>query len=157
MSARTAILLALALFASPACAAGVAIEGAVQHPATVTAEDLQKLPPVTVPISFQTDKGVESATYTGALLWTVMTNAAPVDAAGKNARLRHTALVTGSDGYAVSLSEGEIDPMFEGKSVILAYAKDGKPLDPSGSIRLVVPGDKHGGRAVRDVVRIDVQ
>ena len=158
MSARLAGFLALALLvASPAFAAGVAIGGAVQHPATVTVDDLKRLPPIAVPISFQTDKGVESANYTGALLWTVLTNAAPVDAPGRNARLRHTFLVTGSDGYMVSLSEGELDPMFEAKSVILAYEKDGKPLDPAGSIRLVVPGDKHGGRAVRDIVRIDVQ
>ena len=65
--------------------------------------------------------------------------------------------MTASDGYAVVLSEGEVDPDFEGKTVLLAYAKDGKPLNPSDGVRLVVPGDHHGGRAVRDVVKIEVQ
>jgi hypothetical protein len=156
MSAR--VLAAFALFVclvNPATAqdASVAIGGQVQHPGAVTVADLKKLPVTTVPISFMTDKGQESASYAGALLWTVIGNAAPIDGPGKNARLRHTYLVTASDGYAVALSEGELDPNFEGKSVILAYEKDGKP----SGIRLIVPGDKHGGRAVRDVVRIDVQ
>jgi DMSO/TMAO reductase YedYZ molybdopterin-dependent catalytic subunit len=156
MIARCAgFVVALVMLAgAPALAAGVSIGGQVQHPSTLTAEDLQKLPATTVPTSFQTDKGVESASYTGALLWTVLAHASPIDAAGKNARLRHVFLVKGSDGYVISLSEGELDPMFENKSIILAYAKDGKPID---GIRLVVPGDKHGGRAVRDVVGIDVQ
>ena len=133
--------------------ASVAIAGQVQHPTTLTVADLQKLPATTVPISFVTDKGRETASYTGALLLTVIGNAAPIDGPGKNPRLRHTFLVTASDGYAVALSQGEIDPNFEGKPVILAYAKDGKPT----GIRLIIPGDKHGGRAVRDVVKIDVQ
>jgi hypothetical protein len=38
--------------------------------------------------------------------------------------------------------------------VIVAYAEDGKPLD---GLRLIVPGDKHGGRAVKDVVHIEVK
>ncbi len=33
--------------------------------------------------------------------------------------------------------------------------KDGKPID--GGIRLIVPGDKHGGRAVHDVRTIEVR
>jgi hypothetical protein len=141
--------------AAPAFAddASVIIGGQVQHPGPVTVTDLQKLPATTVPISFTTGKGPESATYTGALLWTVISNAAPIDGPGKNAGLRHTYLVTASDGYAVALSEGEIDPRSEGKSVILAYEKDGKP----SGIRLIVPGDKSGGRAVWNVVKIDVQ
>ncbi|HEX4081153.1 MAG TPA: hypothetical protein VHX61_19995 [Rhizomicrobium sp.] len=48
------------------------------------------------------------------------------------------------------------NPDFEGKNVILAYAKDGK-LAPADGIRLIVPGDHHGGRDVRDVVTIEVR
>lgn len=154
---RALVFALLVCAAGPALADGIAIGGQVQHPGTVTVADLQKLPATTVPISFMTDKGQESASYTGALLLTVIGNATPIDGPGKNAKLRHTYLVTASDGYAVALSEGEIDPNFEGKSVILAYEKDGKPLDPAQGIRLVVPGDKHGGRAVHDVVKIEVQ
>lgn len=151
-----AAFLATFVVCAPAFAqdAAVAIAGQVQHPQSLTVAELQKLPRTEVQISFDTDKGPESATYTGALLWAVISNASPVDASGKNMRIRHTYLVTARDGYAAALSDGEIDPKLEGKMVLLAYEKDGKPID---SIRLVVPGDHHGARAVRDVARIDVQ
>jgi DMSO/TMAO reductase YedYZ molybdopterin-dependent catalytic subunit len=145
----------LCLFAGAANAAVVI--GGVQHPVTLTVDDLRRLPPVTVSVSFQSDRGTESASYTGALLWTIVDNAGTIDADGKNTKLRHTIMVIGSDGYQVELSEGEIDPKFEGKSVILAYTRDGKPLGSGGEIRLVVPGDHHGGRAVRDVTSVTVQ
>jgi hypothetical protein len=119
--------------------------------------NLQKLAATTVQVSLMTDKGTLAASYTGALLLSVLANAGPVDEAGKNAYLRHTFLVTGRDGYAVALSQGEIDPRYGGEQAILAYAKDGKLLDESEGIRLVVPNDKHGGRAVRDVVAIEVR
>ncbi|HEY5226792.1 MAG TPA: hypothetical protein VIJ06_08380, partial [Methylovirgula sp.] len=109
---------------------------------------------VTVTISQATDHGPVAATFTGALLWTVIGNAGWVNGAEKNVYIRHTILVTGKDGYAAALSEGEIDPKLEGKQVILAYAQDGKPLDAP---RLVVPGDVHAARGVHDVVSIEVR
>ena len=53
-----------------------------------------------------------------------------------------------------AISDGEIDPKLENKQVILAYEKDGKPLDAP---RLVVPGDLHAARSVQDVVSVAVQ
>jgi len=161
-----AILVALAISAStPASAAdiaanagaAIAISGRVQHPQILSPGDLQRLPPTQVQISFVTGHGTETGAYTGALLWTVLDNAGLVDEPGRNARLRHTFLVSGRDGYAVALSEAELDPDFEGKQVILAYAKDGKPLDAGDGIRLIVPNDRHGGRAVRDVAEVAVR
>jgi DMSO/TMAO reductase YedYZ molybdopterin-dependent catalytic subunit len=158
---RYAAVFALAIL-TPSSAAlsqdaqpAIAIVGAVQTPETLTLQDLQKLPLTTVSVSFETVNGSESASYAGALFWTAVSAAAPIDSVGKNARLRHIFLVSGRDGYAAALSEGELDPKLEGKSVILAYEKDGKPL--ADGIRLIVPGDHHAARAVRDVVRIDVQ
>jgi hypothetical protein len=75
---------------------------------------------------------------------------------GKTRKLRYTLIVTGRDGYAVALAIGELDPLYEGKSVILAYA-GGEPPVSSTTLRLVVPGDVHGGRSVRDVSTIEVQ
>lgn len=51
----------------------------------------------------------------------------------------------------------ELDPNFEGKQVIIAYERNGEPIPGNIGLRLVVPGDKHGGRSVRDVIRIDVR
>ncbi|HEY5336913.1 MAG TPA: hypothetical protein VIJ85_01815 [Rhizomicrobium sp.] len=116
--------------------------------------DLRKLPPTTVSLSQLTDHGDVSSSFTGPLLWTILDSAGWVNGAEKNAYIRHTILVTGKDGYAAALSEGEIDPKLEGKQVILAYAQDGKPLDAP---RLVVPGDVHAARGVHDVVSIEVR
>jgi hypothetical protein len=77
-----------------------------------------------------------------------------VSGSGKNAALRHTILVIGSDGYAVALSEGEVDPKLEGKQVILALTKNGTALDQP---QLVVPLDAHASRDVHDVVGIEIK
>jgi DMSO/TMAO reductase YedYZ molybdopterin-dependent catalytic subunit len=136
---------------------GIALDGQVQKPAHLTLSDLQALPPTSVSITFATGHGQETGTYTGVLLWTLLTNVAITDSDPKQ-HLRHTIFVTsGTDQYAVALSIGELDPKFEGKSVIIAYAKDGKPLDAEDGLRLIVPGDAHGGRAVKDVAHIEVK
>jgi hypothetical protein len=152
-----AVLLMAVMPARAADMTAVSLAGAVTRPTQISAADLATRPATTVSVSFQTDRGPESARYTGALLWTLIADAGPVNVPGKNTQLRHTILVTGRDGYAVALAIGEIDPHYEGKSVLLAYAKDGRPLGPDDGIRLVVPGDQHGGRAVRDVVSVELR
>jgi DMSO/TMAO reductase YedYZ molybdopterin-dependent catalytic subunit len=136
---------------------GLTVTGQVQTPLHLGVADIQALPATTVSVSPMAGHGSEPATYSGVLLWTVLEKAGLSNKPGKNTVLRHVILVTGRDGYAVALSAGEIAPDFEGKSVILAIEKDGQPLPAADGIRLIVPGDKRGGRAVRDVVTIDVQ
>jgi DMSO/TMAO reductase YedYZ molybdopterin-dependent catalytic subunit len=138
-------------------AAGFTLDGQVQKPGPMTASDLKALPATTVTVSFLTGHGQETGTYGGALLWTLLTNATIVDGPTKSAHLSHTILVTGSDGYSVALSMGELDPKFEGKSVIIATTLNGQPLPAADGLRLIVPGDTHGGRAVRDVVHVEVR
>jgi len=89
-------------------------------------------------------------------LWTLLEKAHPIDEPGKNASLKHTLLITGRDGYAVALALGEIDPHYEGKQIIIAY-EGGEPPASISSLRLVVPGDVHGGRSVRDVAKIELR
>jgi hypothetical protein len=126
----------------------------VKAPSQLWIDDLKKLPQITVTISQATDHGPANATFTGALLWTVIDNAGWINGPEKNTYLRHTILVTGKDGYAAALSEGEIDPKLEGKQVILAVSKDGAPLERP---RLVVPGDVHASRSVQDVTAIEIR
>ncbi|HEY4113487.1 MAG TPA: hypothetical protein VGM17_05440 [Rhizomicrobium sp.] len=95
-----------------------------------------------------------SARFTGVLLWAILNSAGWTNDPEKNAYLRHTIFVSGRDGYAAALSEGEIDPNLENKQVILAIEKDGQTL---GTPQLVVPGDTHAARSVRDVVSIEVR
>lgn len=116
--------------------------------------NLRTYPAMLVPVTQATDHGPISATFKGALLWQVIDRAGWVNGPQKNAQIRHTIIVTGKDGYAAAVSEGEIDPKLENKHVILAYEKDGKPLTAP---QLVVPGDLHAARGVHDVVSIAVQ
>jgi hypothetical protein len=133
-----------------------ALQGSVQRRLVLDKTLLESLPAVTVDVTFETDQGEKSGRYTGVLLWSLIEKAGLADVSAKNAALRHTLLITGRDGYAVALAVGEVDPHYEGKSVILAYA-GGEPPASIATPRLVVPGDKHGGRSVRDVASIEVR
>ena len=132
------------------------LEGSVQQRLVLDKTLLESFTPVTVDVTFETDKGEKSGRYTGVLVWSLIEKAGLANVGAKNATLRHTLLITGRDGYAVALAVGELDPHYEGKSVILAYA-GGEPPASIDAPRLVVPGDKHGGRSVRDVASIDVR
>ena len=132
----------------------ISVTTSVEQTRNIDPTTIEKLPAVEEKVSFLTGHGPEQAIYTGALLWSVI--ASPEMSGGdRRARLRRTIWVTGRDGYTVVLTLAEIDPEFEGKQVLLAYRRDGKPID-GNTLRLVVPGDRYGGRSVRDVVRIDV-
>ena len=136
-------------------APSLAIGGQVEHPRTVTLAELQAMPAAAVELDSATSKGVQHVKYTGPLLWTLMQAAQPVDdSSGGNTALQHTMLARGQDGYAVALSIGEIDPRMEGKPVLIAVTRDGEPVN---YLRLVVPGDVHGARSVRDLASIEVR
>ncbi len=132
----------------------VSIEGAVAHKRTVTMAELQALPPVTVETDFVRAGGQRHVSYTGAALWPLLGEAGMIDEAGEKTFFRHVVIARASDGYAVALSIGELDPNGEGKSVIIAYAEDGKP---ERSLRLVVPGDHHAARSLHDLTAIEVR
>jgi hypothetical protein len=159
--ARLAVVAALLSAVAPVLALGEAtkpavLRGAVKQELVLDETLLRSLPSVNVDVSFDTGEGRKSGSYTGVLLWTLVEKAGTVDAAGKNARLQHTLLITGRDGYAAALALGEIDPHYEGKRVVLAYG-GGEPPASFSSLRLVVPGDAHGGRSVRDIASIEVR
>lgn len=152
-------LLLLALSASPAPAqtapGGLSIEGGVAHPRTLSLADLQALPATTVETDFEGKDGPRRAVFTGAALLPLLDEAGMTDEPGEhNTHLRHVVLAHGRDGYAVAIALGELDPRMEGKTAIVAYAQDGKPQT---QLRLVIPGDHHAGRAVRDLVSVEVR
>ena len=132
----------------------VRVEGAVTTAQSWTLAELRALPSETVSIAQRTDKGLLKASFTGVLLWALVDKAGLVNGPQKNAFLRHVIVVSAGDGYTVALSEGEIDPKLEGKAVLIAYARDGKPLD---SARLVVPGDHQAARSVHGVTAIEIK
>jgi hypothetical protein len=143
-------------WAAPALAADIDLVGPGGQHKTIAAVDLTKLPAVSEHIAFQTEHGDRAADYAGPRLWDLLQSAGMADAAAPRDLLRDAILVTGSDGYGIVVAMGEIEPHFEGKSIILVQKMNGQPLS-GGEVRLAVPGDRHGGRSVRDVVRIEVR
>ncbi len=84
----TALALILALWALPLWAQSetLSVEGHVAHPLKLTLEQVKALPPVTVSLTFQSDHGPQTGTYTGALLLDIVNQAAPMDRAATWAR-----------------------------------------------------------------------
>jgi DMSO/TMAO reductase YedYZ molybdopterin-dependent catalytic subunit len=142
--------------AKAADAPGVRLDGAVLHEQVFTLPQLKALPAQTVEMSYKTKTEQLHNAWTGVRLWDLVKLAGLKNDSGKNAGLRHTLMVHGKDGYVVALSVGEMDPMEEGKQVILAYSQAGQAADLAG-LRLVVPGDSHAARQVHDVVEIEVR
>jgi DMSO/TMAO reductase YedYZ molybdopterin-dependent catalytic subunit len=156
LSRLGAAIVAMSLVAGAAVAESpeLVLEGKVRQPQRWTLEDLKKMPAKHADVSYQTERGPVRGSFTGVLLWSLIGAAGGIDDGTKNPELRHAIRITAKDGYVVVTSSGEIAPDFGAKAVIVAYERDGKPLD---DFRIVMPGDKHGGRNVRDVVSINIE
>ena len=145
-----ALLPALPAAAQPAApkSLSVKLDGAVKMPATFTLAQLQAMPSVSIDVTYQ---GQAKSSWKGVSLLALIQGAGTIDEAGNNAVLRHAILAKGSEGYVVAIAIAEIEPDFAGKQAVVAYERDGKPLD---GLRLVMPGDAHAGRNVRDLAEI---
>ncbi len=156
---RRAVLgaaLLMAVAAGPTTEPGLAIVGHVRLELRVTAHDLRQMAPVEERVSFLAEHGEKTATYQGVLLWTLLEQAGAFNSSKPRSRVPEVIFVTGRDGFTAALALAELDPSFEDKKVLIAYAADGVAL-PDGQLRLVLPGDRRGGRSVRDLVRIEVR
>jgi hypothetical protein len=102
--------------------------------------------------------GDKATPYQGATLTAILREAgAPQGPRMHGAPMHAYVVVTGADGYKVTLSLAEVDPEFRKGPVVLADAKAGAPLDAQeGPYRLVIGDDLKPWRAVHTVVRIDV-
>jgi hypothetical protein len=153
-----AALAVIILFAGPAAAqspsATLSLDGKVKQPRHWTFDDAKKLPVQHVEVTYQTEKGPVTASFTGVLMWSMIEAAGGIDDTGNGAALRHAISITATDGYVVVTSTGEIDPEAGDKGALVAYERDGKPLANFG---VVMPGDKHGGRNVHDVTTITIE
>ncbi len=149
----------LATGAGGGYAPAVAVSGLVARPATLTVTDLRRLPTTTVTVTQRTEMTVlGTARYTGVLLNTVVQAAAPItNTSFKNDVLRDFVTVRATDGYQVSVALAEMLPTFGHEQVLLAYARNGRPLArQDGAVELIVPGDTLAGRDVKNVDSITV-
>jgi hypothetical protein len=149
-------LLSLSGFAAVAAPGSdpLAVTGLVAHPLHLTLADLKAMPPIHVTATQMSGHGPVPLDCTGVPLAALLKQAAPSFGDARNASLAHSLLFTGDDGYAVSLSFGEIDADYGKAAPIIATACGGKELDNQ---RLVVPSDGHAGRAIQGLVRIEVK
>lgn len=143
--------------ATQSAPAGLVLDGLVDHALQLTAADLRAMPATTLTVSFNTEHGTTTAAWTGVPLWTLIARAGISAAATANrSQLQHVIMATGRDGYAVAFSLGELDPRFGASQAMVVYARDGQPLADNG-LRLIVPGDKLGGRGVQTLIHLDIR
>ena len=129
------------------------LDGAVKTQATYSMADLAAMPSVSVTVTLQ-GHDAASGSWKGVPLMALIEKAGTVEEKGHGAYLQHVIIARGKDGYGVAIAIGEIEPKFEGKPVIVAYQKDGAPLP---SLRLIMPGEAHAGRDVRDLAELTVR
>jgi hypothetical protein len=134
----------------------VVVRGDVLHRLVLDARDVNTLPRHVVRVTYLAAGTPEHHVFSGPLLIDVIAKADPLfDSAIKNDQLGFYVSVTASDGYRAVVAYGEIDPKFEGKDILLATTEDGRSLGAAGP-RLVVPGDKAGGRYVSGVASVEL-
>ena len=152
---RLAVLILLASsWGASAAEPSLAVMGLVSNPLHLSLAELRAFSAIHVTAALASGRGPVALDCTGVAVSTLLERALPSLGTQRNAKLAHSLLVTGDDGYAVALSFGEIDPDYGHGMPIIATDCGGKALDAP---RLVVPGDAHAGRAVRGAVTIEVK
>ena len=136
----------------------VSVSGDVADPGLYNLPDLA--PTTTETATYFAGGGPVTDTYTGITLRSLLDAAGGVDVTdAKNDILSKFVVATGADGYKAAFSLGEIDPKFGNQPVLVATEDTAGQLGPNGSeglARMVVPGDRAGGRYVSDLVDLHV-
>ena len=122
---------------------------------SLSPERIAGLPHLTQRVGFMTGHGEQQNEWSGPLLWDVLVDSGAVDPSKPAEQVHLAVRVTGADGYMAVIALAEIAPQFAGRPIQIADSENGAPL-PQQTLRLIVPGDRRGGRSVRDVVRIDI-
>jgi len=98
------------------------------------------------------------AQFEGASLPAVLNLAGvPLGSSLRGPRLTEALMVEAADSYKVVFALAEVDPDFATREILLAYQRDGKPLDAKeGPLRIVAPGDKRPACWVRQITTLRV-
>jgi hypothetical protein len=149
-----AVLFALLLPAGSALCQQLNVQIGDGKPTVLTRADIEALPHVKVSIS----ASGAAATFEGVALEAVLEKAGvEFGTSLKGKRLASYLLVEAADGYRVVIALPELDPAFTDKQVVLAFLKDGKPLDEKeGPYRIVIPDEKRMARWVRQVTTLKI-
>jgi Oxidoreductase molybdopterin binding domain len=148
-----------------ACPGGVSnyftVSGEVTKRAVFDLNKLEQFPPAQANVTYFAAGSVVTESFTGVLLWDLLNdlpvNGIVTDPNVKNDILHKVIIVTGTDCYQSVFAAGEINPFFGASQIMIAYATGGEPLGSAGFARIVVPGDKAGGRFVSNIASIEVR
>jgi hypothetical protein len=148
------VLFALLLQTGAAFCQQLTIQIGDGKPTVLTRADIEALPHVKV----ATSASGAAATFEGVALEAVLEKAGvEFGTSLKGKRLASYLLVEAADGYRVVIALPELDPAFTDKQVVLAFLKDGKPLDEKeGPYRIVMPDEKRMARWVRQVTTLKI-
>jgi len=149
-----AALVALMLQAALVQSQQLTVQTGTGKPAVLARADVEALPHIKVTTAVS---GV-SATFEGVAVKAVLEKAGVgFGETLKGKRLASYLLVEAADGYRVVIALPEIDPAFTDKQIVLAFLKDGKPLDEhEGPYRIVIPEEKRMARWVRQVTTLKI-
>jgi DMSO/TMAO reductase YedYZ molybdopterin-dependent catalytic subunit len=116
--------------------------------------DLAKLPAQEVEASDHQTKH----RYAGVLVRDILgLVGAPLGDSLRGKALTLVVRITGNDNYSVVFALAEFDPGFSDRAIILSNQQDSQPLpDNAAPFRVVIPGDTHPARWVRQVKSIEV-
>lgn len=164
-AAAVAVLFTAGAANAQSCEGGFAktfkLEGQIERPATIKRLDLKKMPSSRVTVTYYSgSSGLVTKTYTGVVLNDLLTDAGvKTDPAIRNDILRKYVVVTATDCYQSVIAVADLLPNFGAQQVLIAYADgEGQPLDETeGMARLIVAGDKQGGRLVSNVTSVAVR
>jgi len=132
------------------------LTGDVKNPASYDKVSFGRLPHSTLNVTFLAKAGAQSASFRGVPLWTLLSIAGIKSDRSRRGRFQYVE-VTASDCYQMVIALAELDPNFGGEQVLVADSQDGSPLGPgAGFARLIVPGDKFGGRNTFWITKIEV-
>src|SRR5215469_18094987 len=132
------------------------LTGEVNHPATYDKASLGRLPHSTVNVTFLTKTGSQSSSFRGVPLWNLLMAAGIKSDRTRRGRFQYVE-ITGTDCYQVVLALAELDPNFGGEQVLVADSQNGSALGSNaGFARLIVPGDKFGGRDTFWIDKIEI-
>ncbi len=149
-----AVLFALLLQTGAAFCQQLTVQNGDGKPTVLTRADIEALPHVKV----STSASGATATFEGVALEAVLEKAGvEFGPSLKGKRLASYLLVEAADDYRVVIALPELDPAFTDKQVVLAFLKDGKPLDEKeGPYRIVIPDEKRMARWVRQVTTLKI-
>lgn len=122
---------------------------------TLSSADLAAMPRTTI----KTTVKDQTVTYEGVSVREILTRAGvPAGQALHGGELLTVIVVAAADGYRVAFSVAEFDPLYTDRQAILADRKDGAALSGNEApFELILTGEKHLSRWVRQVTSIEVQ